>query len=104
MSVEVDMSVTSIAPGSIVTIRNHRITGKSRTQKQRIMVYMRAQCFASRRQISKATGIELGAVAGRVNSLVKDGQLHIIEPMRRCPVSGQLVTFLTVPIPQGGLF
>jgi predicted ArsR family transcriptional regulator len=43
----------------------------------------------TRRELSVATGIEPGAVAGRVNQLVKDGLVQETEK-RRCRISGRL--------------
>lgn len=68
---------TNVAQTSIESIHQHRESGKSITQKQIII-----DCFKqfnnpilTRREISNLTKIELGAVSGRVNSLIKDGVL-----------------------------
>jgi predicted transcriptional regulator len=50
-------------------------SGKDRTQRalilRQLLIYHRDGL--TRRQIATRTGLELGAVAGRVNALVKDG-------------------------------
>lgn len=50
-------------------------SGKSATQRALILrqLLINWKTGLTRRDISRVTGLELGAVAGRVNALVKDG-------------------------------
>lgn len=50
-------------------------SGKDKTQNCRILqqLLIHHKTGLTRRQLARATGIELGAVCGRVNALVKDG-------------------------------
>ena len=64
--------------------------GKSHTQKSCIVRLLKHEYPLSRREIAKATNIEISAVSGRVNQLIKMG---IVEEttMRKCMFSKRLV-------------
>ena len=56
----------------------------------------------TRRQIAKATGFELGATAGRVNLLIKDGLL-VDKGTTKCTTTGKTVGLVGLPEKQGEL-
>ena len=56
----------------------------------------------TRRQISNITGIELGATAGRVNLLIKDGLL-VDKGTVKCSTTGRMVGLVGLPEKQGEL-
>ena len=64
--------------------------GKSHTQKSCIVRLLKHEYPLSRREISKATNIELSSVSGRVKELI---ELDILEEvtMRKCMFSKKLV-------------
>ena len=64
--------------------------GKSHTQKSCIVRLLKHEFPLSRREIAKATNIEISAVSGRVNQLMK---LGIVEETtrRKCMFSNKLV-------------
>ena len=56
----------------------------------------------TRKEISRATGLEINQVAGRVNEMVKSGQLKEGEHKRKCRVTGRLVGYVrTVKMEEG---
>ena len=64
--------------------------GKSHTQKSCIVRLLKHESPLSRREISKATNIELSSVSGRVNHLIKMGIVKETT-MRKCMFSNKLV-------------
>jgi len=65
-------------------------SGKQGSQKRYIIRLLLTESPLSRREISKATNIEIGSVSGRVNELIK---LGIVEEttMRKCIFSKKLI-------------
>ena len=65
--------------------------GKSHTQKSCIVRLLKHEYPLSRREIAKATNIEISAVSGRVNQLIKMG---IVEEttIRKCIFSKKLIS------------
>jgi len=54
-------------------------SGHKFAQREKIFHFIRLNGPHTRRQISKHTGLELGAVSGRVNKLVSDRIFEIVE-------------------------
>ena len=65
-------------------------SGKQDQQKQHIIKLLLTESPLSRREISKATNIEIGSISGRVNELMKLGVLEEAT-MRRCMFSKKLI-------------
>ena len=82
------MMRTNVSISSIDCFHAHKI--EFNHQEQVIMDFIdahRTKTF-TRREIAKAVGLEVSAVAGRVNSLIHDkGVLHEL-PRRKCTQSG----------------
>ena len=68
----------SIALTSREAYEDLKASGKERTQRGKILGAVLAfqARGITRREISQLTGLELGAVAGRVNDMVTDGLLR----------------------------
>lgn len=64
---------------------------RAKTQRGRIVAYLVDNPGATRRQVANGTGIELGAVAGRMNALIKDGLVREVEGV--CPISERPASF-----------
>lgn len=62
-----------------------------------------AQEGMTRRQIAEYTGFELGATAGRVNLLIKDGLL-VDKGTVKCSTTGRMVGLVGLPEKQGELY
>ena len=75
---------------SRIAYKNIIEEGKADSQQSYIIRLLKHEFPLSRREISKATGIEIGSVSGRVNELLK---LHVLEEttMRKCMFSKKLV-------------
>ena len=65
-------------------------SGKQDQQKQHIIKLLLTESPLSRREISKATNIEISSISGRVNELMKLGVLEEAT-MRRCMFSKKLI-------------
>jgi hypothetical protein len=73
------------------------------TVKQRVLSCdYKNQGGLTRRQLSTATGFELGATAGRVNKLVADGLL-VDKGAAKCSTTGRMVGLVGLPEKQGQL-
>ena len=79
---------------SIEAYQSIKACGKEGTQKRAIYEWVAGRNRAvSRSEISARMGIPINAVAGRVNSLVKEGALK--EPYQdKCKYSGRMVWML----------
>ena len=66
------------------------------TQAARILRTVGERKDMTRREIKDATGIEINAVAGRVNALLEQGALVECEP-RKCSVTGRMVHPVRIP-------
>lgn len=75
---------------SRIAYKNIIESGKQGSQKRYIIRLLLTEAPLSRREISRATNIEIGSVSGRVNELMK---LGIVEEttMRKCMFSKKLV-------------
>lgn len=75
---------------SRIAYKNIIEEGKADSQQSYIIRLLKHEAPLSRREISKATNIEIGSVSGRVNELMK---LGIVEEttMRKCMFSKKLV-------------
>ena len=75
---------------SRIAYKNIIEEGKADSQQSYIIRLLKHEAPLSRREISKATNIEIGSVSGRVNELIK---LGIVEEttMRKCMFSKRLV-------------
>lgn len=83
----------------------HRDSGKLGEQQTRIMLAVHAQPKRtwSLRELSRATGLEINAVSGRVNELKRIGYLEEC-PARSCSVSGRTITPVRATCGQKELF
>lgn len=86
----------TVASTSISAFHDIEREGKTATQRAEIALCLRdAGRPMTRREISVKTGIEPGAVGGRVNSLVKCGYLSEVETVT-CPITGRTVKAVTL--------
>ena len=76
---------------SRIAYKNIIEEGKADSQQSYIIRLLKHEAPLSRREISKATNIEIGSVSGRVNELKKEGRLKE-DPKRKCNITGRLVT------------
>lgn len=75
---------------SIEAYIDHERSGElSRQQQELLKAFVRGRDY-SRAELAMASGIRLSAVCGRVNELVKIGQL-VEAPTRACKVTGRTV-------------
>lgn len=65
-----------------------QVDGVAATQVERIINYLERHANVTRREIARATGIEVSAVAGRVNTLVASDVL-VEHSSRKCSISGR---------------
>jgi len=83
----------AVAHASKLAYREGEAEGTHATEIGKILAVMRAGQYFTRRQISRLTGIEPSAVAGRVNKLVHSvGMLEEAGEKVRCPISTKKVT------------
>lgn len=73
------------------------LSGKCATQTELIYEYL-VYVRSTRKEIAADMGIELSAVCGRVNSLLKDGHIRVSQ-VRTCKLSGRKVEELTAQPP-----
>ncbi|MFA6039868.1 MAG: hypothetical protein WC733_00010 [Methylophilus sp.] len=82
------MMLTNVSDTSIDCYHSHKV--EFNHQEQIIMDFIdqhKAKTF-TRREIAFGTGLEVSAVAGRVNALIHEkGVLHEL-PRRKCTISG----------------
>jgi hypothetical protein len=64
--------------------------------------HLKEQGGVTRREIAWLTNFELGATAGRVNKLVKDGLL-VDKGTVKCSTTGRMVGLVGLPEKQGEL-
>ena len=76
---------------SRVAYKEHNESGKLDQQKQHIKKLLLTEYPLSRREISKATNIEISSVSGRVNEMIKMGILEETTK-RKCMFSKKLIT------------
>ena len=81
--------------------RAHLLSGM-RTQRERVLACIVANAPCSRRQIKELTGIEINAVCGRVNTLLKSDLVRVLHESRD-PLTGKVVEYLVPVVNQGEL-
>ena len=88
-----------VAKTSLMAYDELVASGKEETQRCKVLeMCLACQIGVTRRRLASLTGIELGAVAGRVNALVEDGLLDDSE-MVVCPTTRKAVKLIR---PVGG--
>jgi hypothetical protein len=65
-------------------------TGKDTTQAADILSHVLPGYDYSRQELKRLTGLEINAICGRVNELLKAGKLEEGE-MRKCNVTGRSI-------------
>ena len=81
----------SVAATSIKANRQGESSGNFGTQREQIFEFMKNYPMGrTRREISEQLGIETGAVGGRVNALIKSGELHEVG-QKICSHTGKFV-------------
>ena len=76
---------------SRIAYKEHNESGKLDQQKQHIKKLLLTKYPLSRREISKATNIEISSVSGRVNEMIKMGVVEETTK-RKCMFSKKLIT------------
>lgn len=91
----------SVAITSIEAYREHMATGKLGDQAREIVEFLalRTDRDWSRAELSKAMGLRLSSVCGRVNELLHSGHVDA-APARACTVTGKKIN----PVRLKGLF
>lgn len=79
-----------VADTSVTAYREHRDTGKVSRQAQIILSAMIPDRTYSRRELAKATRLELSSVCGRVHELLAIGLLEEVSP-RPCSITCKTV-------------
>ncbi len=83
--------------------REHLLSGRMRTQREVILNCILTQGPVSRRQIKDLTGLEINAVCGRVNTLLKSDMVAVLRE-ERDPNTDKLVEMLGPVVNQGELW
>src|SRR3972149_8289697 len=93
--------MTQFTYSSLVGHREHILSGKATSQRNRILACLFESAVPlCRRQIMKLTGIEINAVCGRVNTLIKSELLRVAYEAVD-PATGRLPQrTLTTPPPR----
>ena len=76
----------TVAATSIEAYREHEFAGKIGKQSVKILEHMLVDTDYSRREISRATNIDLSAVCGRVNEMLAIGILFEGKT-RKCKIT-----------------
>ena len=77
---------------SIIAYNELKGSGKELTQKQRILQLINEENRPlSRKEISAITGLEINAISGRVNTLLKEGKIKEVDK-RKCKISNKTIT------------
>ena len=64
---------------SLSSYQQHVLNGKATSQRNRILdCLFESSAPLSRRQIKELTGLEINAVCGRVNALLKSDLIHVV--------------------------
>jgi hypothetical protein len=88
----------SVTQTSIDSFHQHQAEGKDISQRQQILDFLEQHGGAwTRRQLHELTGIEYGAVCGRVNAMVKDKTLQEIKDTRKNS-SGRYGKLVRLPV------
>ena len=70
-------------------------SGKALSQKLKVFFYIKDNPNVSRSQIARALNIGINAVCGRVNKLLEEGHIEVVE-ISPCPITGKSVEKLRV--------
>jgi len=92
-----------VADSSLEAYRHLRREGGLETQQARLLGSMRAGRDYSLQELVAITGIQINAVAGRVNELKAAHRLEQ-APVRRCTITGRSIHPVQLPVRQGDLF
>lgn len=85
------------ATASRSSYRSHVIEGRARYQREQIIVFMeKHQLPRNRREIALMTGLKINVVTGRVNALIKSGEL-IEEHYCVDPITNRRVGYVELP-------
>jgi len=94
------VSRTQMTYPSLVGYREHVLSGKATSQNNRILTCLFESAVPlCRRQIAKLTNIEINAVCGRVNTLIKSELVRVVYEAPD-PITGKLAQFLEPIWPQ----
>ena len=92
--------MTEFTYTSLVGHREHILSGKATSQRNRILACLFESAVPlCRRQIMKLTGIEINAVCGRVNTLIKSELVRVAYEAVD-PATDHLAQFLEPTWPQ----
>ena len=92
--------MTQFTYPSLVGHREHVLSGKATSQNNRILTCLFESAVPlCRRQIMKLTGIEINAVCGRVNTLIKSELVRVAYEAVD-PATNRLAEFLEPMWPQ----
>jgi DNA-binding MarR family transcriptional regulator len=89
---------TNVRPTSIDTY--HSLKSKFGAQACKIMAFMKdnAHLTFTRRELAECLELETSSVSGRVNQLVKDGDLIELTEKRKCSITGITAIALSLPV------
>src|SRR3990167_6726271 len=94
------MTRTQMTYPSLVGYREHVLSGKATSKNNRILTCLFESAVPlCRRQIMKLTGIEINAVCGRVNTLIKSELLRVAYEAVD-PATCRLAQFIEPTCPQ----
>jgi hypothetical protein len=80
-----------VAETSKIAYQDHKAQGKVGRQAQALYEFMDENVPYSRKELSKATGMELASVCARVNEMIDVGMLREVEK-RKCLITGRLIS------------
>jgi len=97
--------MNTVAHTSKAAYQHHVSSGNKQYQRMVIMERFHSDSISNlyrkggsltRREVSRLTGFELGATAGRVNLLIKDGLL-VDKGTVKCSTTGRMVGLVGLP-------
>jgi hypothetical protein len=92
--------MTEFTYTSLVGHREHILSGKATSQRNRILACLFESAVPlCRRQIAKLAHIEINAVCGRVNALIKSELVHVAYEAVD-PATGHIAQFIEPTWPQ----
>jgi hypothetical protein len=92
--------MTEFTYTSLVGYREHILSGKATSQRNRILACLFESAVPlCRRQIAKLTNIEINAVCGRVNTLIKSELVRVVYEAVD-PATNRLAEFIEPTWPQ----
>lgn len=95
--VEDEKPAKFVAPSGVretskVALREHRATGKLTAQQRCVVAWIRAHADRdwTRQELSKAVGLGINVICGRVNELLKEPHCALKETRKReCKITGE---------------